>query len=223
MQKPGGNRGHTQQNACVSRQEHSPKGRAQDQQKCDDLKKLVEVAGEDLLCVKLERNQTGNSTAAKKKHNPRTNGHWRLMLKDAQHVQKQMWATEIHDEQDRGENRADRCEPHGCQREIALMKDYSDQCDDRSHPGKSAHEKVKRNFPCPYGRFNDRLAVVTGPAWDWSAGDVHATAFDGSFLPSLLAQLIETLFVRHTSVAASAARGGSVCENVLRGREQRPR
>ena len=133
-----------------------------------------------------------------------------------------MWATEIHDEKDGGENRADRCEPHGSEREIDLMKNYSDQCDDRSHPGTSAHEKVKGNFPCPYGRFNDRLAVVTGPVRDWSAGDIHATAFDDSFLPSLLEQLIETPFVRHTSVAASADHGGSVSENVLRGRGQRP-
>ena len=77
---------------------------------------------------------------------------------------------------------------------IDMVKDNGAACDHRRHPGNSAEEKVKRNFPGPDRRFDHGLTVVTGFARNRATGNVDAFARNDALLPRLLAQFFESLF-----------------------------
>src|SRR5437016_13739589 len=75
-----------------------------------------------------------------------------------------------------------------------MMKDDRSARDYGRHSGHSTEEKIKRNFPRPDRRFDDRLTVVTGLARNRATGNVHAFARNDALLPSLLAQFFQSLF-----------------------------
>src|SRR5204862_7436026 len=111
------------------------------------------------------------------------------------HVEEEMGAAQVHDQQSRGKN----CpsygrDTHGCARKIESMKDSGATCDYGRHSGHSTEEKVKRDFARPDRRFHHGPPVVTGFARNRATGDVHAFARNDALLPRLLAQFFEPLF-----------------------------
>src|SRR5438105_7639942 len=75
-----------------------------------------------------------------------------------------------------------------------MMKQNSGACDHGRHSRQTAGEKINGNFPCPNRRFDHRLPVVTGLAWNRAACNIDTLARYDSVLPRLLPQLFESLF-----------------------------
>src|SRR4029450_10664588 len=90
MQKPRRNRGCADQHTCISGEQSSKDGRAKNEDSGSDAQELIERAGEDLMDVKLERNQTWNGAGPKRTQNPGAHRHRRSMFKDAEHVKEEM-------------------------------------------------------------------------------------------------------------------------------------
>ena len=84
--------------------------------------------------------------------------------------------------------------PHGYTRKLDLMKQDRTERDHCRHPADSAKEKVERYFPGPDRRFYHRLSVVAGLPRNWATDDIDTATRDNTFLPRLLAQLLEALF-----------------------------
>jgi hypothetical protein len=117
------------------------------------------------------------------------------MFEHAQHVEEEMRTAQIHDQENWRENGpGDGGEPHGCARNIDMMKQDRCERDHRRHPGNSAKEKVERNFPCPDRRFDHGLTVVTWFTRNRAARNIDAASSYDAFSPSFLAQLFEPLF-----------------------------
>ena len=76
-------------------------------------KELIESAGEDLMRVQFERDQTWNSASAERAENPGAHRHGGLMFENAQHVEKKTRTAEIHDQQNwRKDRSGDGSDPH---------------------------------------------------------------------------------------------------------------
>src|SRR5947199_10593716 len=96
-----------------------------------------------------------------------------------------------------------------------MVKNDCPACDNRRHPGDSAHEEVERNFPRPNRRSDHGLTVVTGLARNWATGNIDTFAGNDALLPRLLAQLFESLFgwrVRRHEKNAEATRVAMIDE-----------
>src|SRR4029077_17501312 len=92
-----------------------------------------------------------------------------------------------------------------------MVKDNRAACDYGRHSGHSTEEKIKRNFPGPDRRFHDGLTVVTGFARNRATGNVHPFARNDALLPRLLAQLFESLLVRHNRLRSASASLAALC------------
>ena len=101
MQKPRGNRRRANQHAGISRKQSPEDRRTKNEDAGRDAQYLIEAAGENLMGVQFERDQTRNGAGAERAENPGAHRHGRSMFKNAQHVQKEVGAAEIHDEQNR--------------------------------------------------------------------------------------------------------------------------
>src|SRR5438874_8051711 len=96
-----------------------------------------------------------------------------------------------------------------------MMKNRGRKCDNRRHSAETTDKKIERHFPCPERRFNHRLSVIPGFPRNGSAGNIDAAAGHDALLPRFLAQLFQSLLVRHviiwgadaSSVLASASTG----------------
>src|SRR5260370_28400494 len=162
MQKPGRNRGGPNQHGRISREHSSEDVRAKNEEAGGDAQKLIECTAENLMGVQFERDQTWNGTRTKRTENPGAHRHGRSMFENAQHVEEEVRATKIHDQQNRREDRPSKGrEPHRRARKLDMVKNNGAARDHCRHPGHPAHEKIERNFPAPDLRFNYRLAAVT--------------------------------------------------------------
>src|SRR5438132_10366549 len=157
----------------------NPGGEAQESIKCPR---------ENLMRVQFERDQSRHRAGAKCCQNPRPHRHGGAMFEDAQHIKEETRTSQIHDQQKRREDRAgDGREPHGCAREVDMMKQDRAKRDYRRHPGNSAEEKIERNLPCPDRRFHHRVTVVARFSRHWPTHNVDAATGNDSLLPGFLA------------------------------------
>src|ERR1700704_7042953 len=81
MQEPGWNCGRADQHASVSRKQSSEDRRTKNEDGGSDAHELIKRAGENLMRVKLERDQTRNGAATERAENPGAHRHWRSMFK----------------------------------------------------------------------------------------------------------------------------------------------
>src|SRR2546430_12382460 len=117
------------------------------------------------------------------------------MFENAQHVEKEMRATEIHDQKNWRKNRAgDGRNPHGCACQIDMMKQNCAERDHCRHAADSAKEKVEWNFPGPDRRFHYPPTVVTPFLRDRATGNVGAPTRGDSPPPRLLPPLFQSPF-----------------------------
>src|SRR2546429_2790127 len=124
VQKPRWNCGGTDQHARVSREQSSEDRRTKNEDAGDDAQELIECARKDLMRVQFECDQTWNCACAERAENPGTHGHCRSVFENAQHVEEEMGAAQIHDQKNRRKNRPSYArDPHGCARKIEMMKD----------------------------------------------------------------------------------------------------
>src|SRR4029077_5695145 len=75
-----------------------------------------------------------------------------------------------------------------------MMKQDRWERDPRRHPGESAKEKVKRNFPSPDRRFDDRLTVIARFSRYRPTDNIYSATGHDTFLPRFLSQLFKPLF-----------------------------
>jgi hypothetical protein len=115
------------------------------------------------------------------------------VFEDAQHVEKKRWSSEVHDEENRSDDRACGSDPKSGTHEVELAKEPAGASNERRHTCRGADKKVERNFPRPDWRPNDSLAVIAGQARDGAAGDIDPAARDGSAMFRFLAQSIEAI------------------------------
>src|SRR5439155_25097472 len=112
------------EHARVSRKQSSEDRRTKSEDARGDAQELIECAGEDLMRVQFESDQTRNGASAERAKNPGAHRHGRSMFKNAQHVEEEVRAAKIHDQKNRRKNRASYGRnPHGCTCKIDMMKD----------------------------------------------------------------------------------------------------
>src|SRR5207249_6499780 len=99
MQKPRWNRGGADQHASISREQSSEDRRTKNEDAGRDAQELIEWAREELMSMQFECDQSRNGARAERAKNPGTHGHGGSMFKNAQHVEEEMGAAKIHDQQ----------------------------------------------------------------------------------------------------------------------------
>src|SRR5438477_7860876 len=194
MQVPRRNRRRTDQHARVSGKQGSEECGAEYEDSGGDPHQLTYRPAENVMEVEFHCDQPGSSAGAEPAENPSAHRHGRLMLKNAQHVEEEPRAAEVHDQQNRGEDGRDSREPHGRANKIEMMKQNCSARDHRRHTANAADEKVQSNFPCPDRRSDDGLTVITGFPRNWTTRNIDAAPSNNAFFPSLFAQLVEPLF-----------------------------
>jgi len=90
------------------------------------------------------------------------------------------------------------------------MKQDRAERDHCRHPADATKEKVERNLPSPDRRFHHRLSIIAGLPRNWATDDIDTATRDNTFLPRLLAQLLEALFGWRISCHEKNAKATSV-------------
>src|SRR6266571_7043685 len=138
MQKPCRDRGCSNQHARISREQSSEDRRTKNEKTGGEAQELIQCAGESLMSVQLERDQTRYGRGTERTENPGAHRHGGSMFKNTQHVEEEVGPAEVHDQQNGRKNcSSDGRDPHGCTRKIDMMKDDRSASDYRRHSGQS--------------------------------------------------------------------------------------